>query len=132
MICAEASDAPPKRPTAATAATAATFAALLKVFPTTAFILSRDPLARFASGYHRSRSIEASIAGCFRRPCTPFAFSRRAARRLTSAAVVDAPHTPGPPAARHGHHPLLGYALVWAAVACWALNATVSKVLLES
>jgi drug/metabolite transporter (DMT)-like permease len=29
-------------------------------------------------------------------------------------------------------HPLLGFALVWSAVALWAVNATVSKVVLES
>ncbi len=50
--------------------------------------------------------------------------------RITSAAVVDAPY---PPAQREGvlrPRPLLGYALVWAAVAVWSLNATVMKVVL--
>jgi drug/metabolite transporter (DMT)-like permease len=46
--------------------------------------------------------------------------------------VVDAPY---PPAQRDGvlrPRPLLGYALVWAAVAVWSLNATVMKVILGS
>jgi drug/metabolite transporter (DMT)-like permease len=46
--------------------------------------------------------------------------------------VPDASLRPPPAPPRAGHHPLIGYGLVWAAVACWALNATVSKVLLES
>ena len=49
-----------------------------------------------------------------------------------SRAVVDAPYTPAPAQPPDESHPLLGYGLVWGAVALWALNATVSKVVLES
>ena len=46
--------------------------------------------------------------------------------------MVDAPSMPPPHEADGARRPLLGYALVWSAVALWALNATVSKVILES
>jgi drug/metabolite transporter (DMT)-like permease len=46
--------------------------------------------------------------------------------------VVDSPYTPAPAEPVQESRPLLGYALVWSAVALWALNATVSKVILES
>jgi drug/metabolite transporter (DMT)-like permease len=46
--------------------------------------------------------------------------------------VVDAPYTPAPAAPPDETHALLGYGLVWGAVALWAVNATVSKVILES
>jgi drug/metabolite transporter (DMT)-like permease len=46
--------------------------------------------------------------------------------------VVDSPYTPAPVEPVRESRPLLGYALVWSAVALWALNATVSKVILES
>jgi drug/metabolite transporter (DMT)-like permease len=46
--------------------------------------------------------------------------------------VVDSPYTPTPSAAPDRPHPFLGYALIWGAVALWAVNATVSKVVLES
>lgn len=46
--------------------------------------------------------------------------------------MVDAPYTPARPRVGVARRTAVGYALVWSAVACWALNATVSKVLLES
>ena len=46
--------------------------------------------------------------------------------------MVDSPYTPAPVEPVRESRPLLGYALVWSAVALWALNATVSKVILES
>jgi drug/metabolite transporter (DMT)-like permease len=46
--------------------------------------------------------------------------------------VVDAPLQPLPADEPRGAHPLLGFGLVWSAVALWAVNATVSKVVLES
>ena len=53
--------------------------------------------------------------------------------RLSSRPVADAPFAP--PARAHGPgrpRPLVGYALVWAAVGLWSLNATVAKVVLDS
>ncbi len=48
--------------------------------------------------------------------------------------MVDSPYSPAAAEAEavEEPHPLLGYALVWSAVSLWALNATVSKVVLES
>lgn len=46
--------------------------------------------------------------------------------------MVDSPVQPAPPEEPRAERPLLGYALVWSAVALWSLNATVSKVVLES
>jgi drug/metabolite transporter (DMT)-like permease len=46
--------------------------------------------------------------------------------------VVDSPYSPAPEALAREPRPLLGYVLVWSAVALWSLNATVSKVVLES
>ena len=46
--------------------------------------------------------------------------------------MVDSPYTPAPAEPVQESRPFLGYALVWSAVALWALNATVSKVILES
>lgn len=47
--------------------------------------------------------------------------------------MADAPLAP--PSREHGPHrprPVLGYALVWSAVAFWSVNASVAKVVLES
>jgi drug/metabolite transporter (DMT)-like permease len=46
--------------------------------------------------------------------------------------VVDAAVQPKPAERPTGAHPLLGFVLVWSAVALWAVNATVSKVVLDS
>ena len=46
--------------------------------------------------------------------------------------MADSPYTPAPPEAVAEPHPLLGYALIWSAVGLWSVNATVSKVILES
>jgi drug/metabolite transporter (DMT)-like permease len=46
--------------------------------------------------------------------------------------VVDSPYTPAEDEAAPERRPLVGYALVWAAVALWSLNATVAKIVLES
>ena len=46
--------------------------------------------------------------------------------------MVDSPVQPAPPEEPRAERPLVGYVLVWSAVALWSLNATVSKVILES
>ena len=46
--------------------------------------------------------------------------------------MVDAPYAPVGREVARERKPLVGYALVWSAVGLWALNATVSKVVLES
>jgi drug/metabolite transporter (DMT)-like permease len=46
--------------------------------------------------------------------------------------MVDSPYTPAAAEAAPERRPLVGYALVWAAVALWSLNATVAKIVLES
>ena len=46
--------------------------------------------------------------------------------------MVDAAVQPQPAERPTGAHPLLGFVLVWSAVALWAVNATVSKVVLDS
>ena len=46
--------------------------------------------------------------------------------------MVDSPVQPTPRGEPRAERPLVGYALVWSAVGLWSLNATVSKVILES
>ena len=46
--------------------------------------------------------------------------------------MAEAPVHSAPPEEARAERPFLGYALVWSAVALWSLNATVSKVVLES
>ena len=46
--------------------------------------------------------------------------------------MVDAPYAPVGTEVARERTPLVGYLLVWSAVGLWALNATVSKVVLES
>jgi drug/metabolite transporter (DMT)-like permease len=46
--------------------------------------------------------------------------------------VAEGPVQPAPSDKARAERPFLGYALVWSAVALWSLNATVSKVVLES
>jgi drug/metabolite transporter (DMT)-like permease len=46
--------------------------------------------------------------------------------------VVDAPYAPAAAEGATRQRPLLGHALVWSAVALWGVNATISKVILES
>jgi drug/metabolite transporter (DMT)-like permease len=52
--------------------------------------------------------------------------------QLTSPAVADAPYPTAPLEDVREERLLLGYVLVWAAVAGWSLNAVVSKVILGS
>ena len=54
-------------------------------------------------------------------------------RRSVGSGARGRRRRPAQPAERPtGAHPLLGFALVWSAVALWAVNATVSKVVLDS
>lgn len=46
--------------------------------------------------------------------------------------MVDTPLSPAPPAPLREERLLLGYTLIWAAVAGWSVNAVVAKVVLES